>query len=209
MKNGNVKGLCIALGLMLGVQTASAVVTPYASRVAFDAANPNSIYETWDTYPAGQVIANGSALKGITYNSSAPNAVVTNTFLASTNPNTLGRTPVNFFNVGDSMTFTFATGVSAFGIDINTFATLAGAYTATTNLGDVINSVFDPFPATTTGQFVGFSSTTPFTAVTIAAPGGFSYNLDTMRIVSMPEPATALFGVLGAGVLALRRRRAA
>lgn len=105
------------------------------------------------------------------------------------------------------MTFSFGTGLSAFGIDIDTSAT-TGAYSATTNLGDIIASVSDPFPGFSTGNFVGFSSDTPFTSVTISANTGFTYTLDTLRAV--PEPGTlalAAFALLAAA--GWSRRRAA
>jgi len=200
--------IACAIALLVIAAPASATTIPFASRAAFDAAFPGAIYETWDSYAAGTTIANGGTLKGITYNSSAGIAVVQNNFLNSTPPNGLGRTPINFFDSADTIQFTFGTPLTAFGIDINTFATASGAYTATTNNGDVVGSFFNPFPGAGTGQFVGFSSTVPFTSVTIATPAGSTYTLDSLRAVPVPEPATiALLGTGLAGALAARRRR--
>ena len=85
------------------------------------------------------------------------------------------------------MTFSFATPLQAFGIDINANSGFDGAFQATTSQG-VALSVYDAFPLSEffSGQFLGFSSTNPFSSVTIAlGPSGDplfdAYTLDTMR----------------------------
>jgi hypothetical protein len=158
------------------------------------------------------VIPNGSTVNGITYASSQGSALVTDAFFVTTIPNGLGQSSDGFFEGFDTITFTFAGPAVAFGIDINTFATAPGAYTATTNTGEVGPSVFNPFP--TTGQFIGFSTNVPFTSVTIASPADVSYTLDTLRLVrvtaTVPEASPVLFGGLAAAVIGcgawLRRR---
>ncbi len=192
------------------VSTAPAAIVTYTNRAAFDAAFANANRENWDGFANGTVIPNGTTVNGITYNSSFGDALVTNQFAATTNPNTLGQSADGFFFPEDAMTFTFSRPLSAFGIDINTFATDNGAYTATTNNGDVISSFFDPFPGFGTGQFIGFFSTVPFTSVTITASdpvNGVSFTLDTLRAQVVPEPATlAVFGLMAAGAFGVRRR---
>jgi hypothetical protein len=190
---------------MLGsIVPAGAVPFVFPDRAAFIFAFPGSNIEGWDSFPDMFVFPNGSTTAGISYSSSAGNASVTNGFLASSGSNTLGRTPIEFFNVGDSVTFGFDTPLRAFGIDINTFATDNGSFTATTPVG-TFPSRFDPFPGFTTGQFIGFSSDVPFNTVTIAGPVGFTYTLDTLRSSPVPEPASML--LLGGGLAALVARR--
>lgn len=207
-----------ALGLVTvlvtaSVSTASAAIISYASRAAFDAAFPGSVVENWDGFAAGTTFPNGTSANGITYNASAGDAIVTNIFVYTTAPNTLGSTSNGnlYFGSAESMTFTFASPISAFGIDINTFATAVGAYTATTDGADVINSVFDPFPGFNSGQFVGFSSDTPFISVTIAPTTQFTYTLDTLRAVPagrVPEPSSLLLAAAALlGLVATARTR--
>ena len=182
----------------------------FNTRAAFDAAFPSAVIENWDAYPDLTIIPDGSTLNGITYNASGPGeAIVTNSFLPSTLPNGLGSTPGEFFDATQTMTFAFAAAISAFGIDINTFATVVGAYQVVTNLGEIVFSAFDPFPGSPTGQFIGFSTTLPFTSITISSPASTAYTLDTLRFVVagnvVPEPASLL--LLGMGVAAFVRTR--
>jgi PEP-CTERM motif len=196
-----------AIAVTVTATPAHATIITYTNRASFDAAFPGAAVENWDGFASGTTIPNGSTVNGITYHSSNGNALVTNNFLPSTAPNTLGENVNGFFLGTDSMTFTFTKPLTAFGIDINTFATATGDYIATTNNGDVINSFFNPFPSFGTGEFIGFSSTTPFTSVTISSPTGIAYTLDTLRAQAVPEPATlAVFGTLALGAFGVRRR---
>ena len=196
----------LVAGLLALAAPANAAIITYSSRAAFAAGVVGETIENWDSLADGTVIA---VLDGIIYTSSTGSAVVTDAFLPLSPPNGLGRTPTEFFAAGDTMTFTFPTPISAFAISINTFATTPGAYSATTNLGDVIGSFYDPFVPSSTGQFVGFSSTIPFTSVKLAAETGFSYTLDDMNylVASVPEPASATLLGLAAAVALYRRRR--
>ncbi|MGQ0792885.1 MAG: PEP-CTERM sorting domain-containing protein [Deltaproteobacteria bacterium] len=190
---------------------AEAVIVTFMDRASFAAAVPGATVENYDGVAAGTVIPDGNSFNGVTYNSSAGDALVTASFLPLSSPNGLGDTTVGFFLSADTITFTFPTLISAFGISVNTFAVATGDHTATTDLGDVVDSFFDPFPGFGTGQFIGFTSTIPFSSVTIAAPGGSAYTLDDLNfLAAAPEPATLL--LLGSGLAAVglfgRRKRA-
>jgi hypothetical protein len=82
-------------------------------------------------------------LNGVTYSASTGLPLVTNRFLTTTTPNGLGRTDVGFFLAGDTATFTFATAITAFAIDVNTFAKEDGSYSALLNTGDQLTSLFN------------------------------------------------------------------
>jgi hypothetical protein len=162
-------------------------------------------------------LANGTiltTLNGVTYGASQGSAIVTDTYLTTTNPNGLGSTSAGFFKSNESATLSFATAITAFGIDINTFAPTAGDYVATINLGNTILSKFDVFPGTSTGQFIGFISDTPFTSVSISPladpnQSSYSYTLDSLvygnaaAIVNAASPEPSTVGIFGLGLLLL------
>lgn len=188
---------------------AQALIIQY-DRATFDSLYPGSVLENWDGFPSGTLLNNGSEVNGITYNSGVGTAVVTNSFSNTTAPNGLGLAPNGFFLSTDSITFAFKHALTAFGIDINTFSQ-GGSITATTSNGDSINSLFDPFPGSPTGEFLGFFSDTEFSSITLAGVGANNFSLDTLRGVessSTPIPTPALLpGLIGMGVAALRKSK--
>jgi hypothetical protein len=189
--------------VLLFAGPASAAIIAFPSRAAFGAGVTGQIVETWDDNPVGTVIPDGGTLDGIIYFTLGPNdAAVGNGFTPLSFPNSLGDAGDGFFAPTEPIRFTFPAGALAFGISINTFATGTGAYQATTSLGDVAGSVFDPFPGVVppTGQFIGFLSDTPFSTVTLTAPGGFSYTLDDLSFVPVTVPGPATLILVGAGL---------
>lgn len=208
----------VCVGLWTSVASA-ATITTY-DRAAFQTALSGGTLsgQNFDSIAPDTVLG---TLDGVTYGASGGDPIVTDNYLTTTAPNGLGSTSVGFFQASESATFTFATAITAFAIDINTFATYEGAYTATLNLGDVVSSKFDVFPNFSTGQFLGFTSDVAFTSVTISAvadPGSgatFPYTLDSLvygdaAAVAVPEPSSlvlcGLASFVGCGIWARRRR---
>jgi hypothetical protein len=197
------------LSTVCGITAAQASIIEYSTRVAFGAAlGAAEVVETFDGVTAPFVIPNGTSFNGVTYTSSNGNPLITSGFLALSQPNTLGEDVSGFFLASDTMTFSFPSPIRALGISINTFDTGPG-FTLTDNLDDVATSSFDPFPGQATGEFVGFTSTIPFTAVTFASVGGFSSTLDNLSYAVAPvvEPGTLVLLSVGLfGLWGIRRR---
>ncbi|RYD66580.1 MAG: PEP-CTERM sorting domain-containing protein [Verrucomicrobiaceae bacterium] len=197
----------------LPLSSASAAVLSSLDRATFQNALQGSSslgFQNFDGLAAGSVLTN---LGGVSYASSSGQPVVTNSFLTSTSPNGLGATGAGFFTSGTTATFTFAQAITAFAIDINTFATANGSYTATLDTGDTAESIFETFPGAGTGQFLGFVSSNPFTTVTLADTG-FAFTLDTLVygakesvVPAVPEPATWAMMFLGLGFVGSTLRR--
>jgi hypothetical protein len=218
--------------ILLTAVQAQADIVPYSNRIAFDAAGVGFIFETWDEFDSGYVINDGSTVNGVTYNyipdtlepRTGVNFMVTNANAYTTFPNTLGLTGDGtetnpYYFTYDGVQFVFSQPIYAFGIDIDTAAPQPdpedpsappGFFQATTNLGDIAYSYFDPFPGYDTGQFIGFTSTEPFTSVTITLtdPDNYAYSwaLDTMRVPLPPSLLLLGSGLAGLGLLRLRKR---
>jgi PEP-CTERM motif len=166
--------------------------------------------QNFDGIASGTII---STVNGVTYAASLGSPLVTDAYLTTTPPNGLGSTSVGFFEPAETATMTFGSAITAFAIDINTFATANGAYEVTLNDGTTVLSLFDVFPGGSTGQFLGFTDSVPFTSVTISSLDGYSYTLDSLvygnaaAISATPEPSTLLlFGTSLLGLASFRRK---
>lgn len=206
----------------------AATITEY-NRATFQAALASDALngQNFDSLPLGTI----TTVNGVTYTPSLGTAVVTDSYLTTTPPNGLGSTSVGYFEANETLTIIFSTPITAFAIDINTYASRNGDYKGVVNDGSssVIPSVFDVFPNTETGEFLGFTDSAPFTSIVISnvadlgtgngscnSNGTCSYTVDTLAygnasaVSGVPEPAT--FGMAGLGlaigVLSLRKRAA-
>lgn len=217
-------------GLVMALSSAAQATTVVSvDRASFAAAVDGGTIsgEDFENIAVGTTL---TGLDGVSYSASGGDVVVTDAFLTTTFPNGIGSTGSiaagalePFFLESETATFTFDTAITAFAIDVNTFADTEGAYIATTNAGDVISSLFEVFPDSVTGQFIGFVADTSFTSVTIAAITGFSYTLDSLVFgdaaavvntgdvfgTEVPLPAALPLMIAGLGGLSVisRRRR--
>jgi hypothetical protein len=192
------------------------------SREVFQAALTagNLFGQNFDAIAPGMIV---NTINGVTYSASQGSAVVTGDFLATTPPNGLGSTSFGYFASTESAVISFATPITAFAIDINTFADSPGGdYVARLDIGSTISSRPVFFGDTSIGEFFGFTSDTPFSRVTISpaanvgtpSPHTLDYTLDTLifgeesNVRVTPEPST--WGMLASGLgllLASHERR--
>ena len=199
----------LLMTVLFGLSHVSAAATITAfNRAAFQAAVGSGVDEqNFDTFAAGTELTTDG---NVNYAASGGTPLVTSEYLTTSIPNGLGSTSAGFFLPDETATFTFLMPVTAFGIDINTFSPTEGAYRAVVGTGDQVLSKFDVFPGEATGQFIGFTSDTAFTSVTIEALTGFTYTLDGLvygeaGALLVPEPT--VLGLVGLGIVAALRRR--
>src|SRR5579864_5722055 len=113
------------------LQMATAATITDFNRVTFQTALSGATLsgQNFDSLPLGNI----TTVNGVTYTPSSGTAVVTNHFLTTTAPNGLGSTSFGFFGPTETLTLTFSSAITAFALDINTFATRSGDYHATVN----------------------------------------------------------------------------
>ncbi len=190
--------------LIVAPRFSVAAVINSVDRATFQAAISGGTIseENFDLLSVGTILG---VTPNITYSASNGSPIVTNSFLTSTIPNGLGSTSFGFFGPAESAAFSFSAPITAFAIDVNTFATADGAYSATINTGDIVSSLSEVFPNQSTGQFIGFVSNVAFTDVVIVSSGGFSYTLDTLVYgdASAVVPVPATVWLFGAGLISL------
>jgi len=197
--------LASVIAFLLASSVASAATVQTFGRSDF-AAQPlagNLQGETFDDMPLGPI----ADTSPVTISASEGAVVVTSLFLTTSGPQGIGWGDRQYFSAAQSVTFNFTIAISAFAIDINTYATENGAFMASflpefgpglqdgqgggTGAG-VAYSRFDPFPKRNSkgeflGQFLGFSSETPFRSVTLSKVSKGTFTLDSLQF--LPEPA--------------------
>lgn len=192
--------------------TARAATITYTNSAAFFAAlgaNPSTT-ETYEGLTLNSIIADGSTVNGITYNSFPANTDgridtlynrIGNQSLALQR----GADNAAFFFGGDFMTVTFPFAVNAVGIFFNANTTPLNSLQIQTAVGNAGNgSVYDQ----STLFFVGLISDTSFNSATIGGIAGASaFNLDNLTYVQgqsvpVPDPASTML-LLGTGLAAL------
>ncbi len=200
--------------------------------------------ETFDRYVSGTVLSNTPK---VTYKVSASNFYkntktrvenkvrVVNRGLASSGKKSIGSlittstSTFTAFVFDQTVTFNFASEIVGFAIDINSFLNSGykfkngkkgtGVFTAVTNTGEVIKSLYDPFATYSEGgknykigNFIGFTTEKPFTSIKITSPRDidtrYTFKLDTLVTVPPPPPPSPVpvppaLPMLGAAVLAL------
>ncbi len=199
-----------AFGFLLAAANSQAATITSVDRAAFAAAVVGGTIgsQDFDGIAAGTLL---TTTPDVTYSASGGTPIVTANFLTTTPPNGLGSTSIGFFN-DEIATFVFTMPITAFAIDINTFAEADGAYSATLNTGDVVLSLFEVFPGQITGQFIGFVSDTPFSSVSISQNDAFTFTLDTLvygdaATVVVPLPGALLLLLSALPIFRLIGRR--
>jgi hypothetical protein len=207
--------------LIATVVTAAQAVTidSSISRDVFQSAFAagNLFGENFDSLASGTIV---NTVDGVTFTASQGSAVVTSDFVATTPPNGLGSTSFGFFASTESATISFTTAITAFAIDIDTFAPASGDYVAALDIGSTVASKLVYFGGSSVGQFFGFTSDTPFRSVTISPATDaednvpFAYTLDTLIFgeamnlhSAVPEPSTWVLLASGLGLLVAWRSK--
>lgn len=203
--------------MLSAIQSASAATITSVDRATFATAVSGGTIssDNFDSYAAGIT----PTTPGVTYSASNGSVITTSSFLTTTSPNGIGSTSIGFFLEGETATFSFSSAITAFAIDINTFATSDGAYTATLDIGDTIDSIFEVFPSQATGQFLGFVSSDAFNSLTLSNVNSVTdpnetYTLDSLvfgdaaaLVNPIPLPAGGWLMLAGMGALFAARRR--
>jgi hypothetical protein len=207
-----------ATGLTISSGLAKATVTEFTSQAAFNAAAPH--LNTYGFYTGGATSWPASPLifHGLSFSSNVTAADIANggspvLSLISVKDNSYyGRDflEVENTNVGLIAEIDSA-GTRAIGFTFGNWLTLYGAGGSAT----VTLSTGDSFIITPTfpDQFIGFTSTTPITSVTIDYPASFGaagYALDITSVTTVPETSTwamMLVGFAGLGFAGYRRSK--
>jgi hypothetical protein len=200
-----------AIGLTGSAGFANATVTEFNSQAAFDAAVPGayiSAFSAGGAYPF-VYLGNSAAFNGLTFTSNATAADSANGgtpvlfLIPATATPTYGQDFLSFQNtdVGISAEID-SVGTHAIGFTFGSYVPSGGA-TLTLSTGD--SFAINP---TSSATFIGFTSTTAITSVTVDYPNGYAFDL--VSVSTVPEPATwtmMLVGFAGLGFAGYRRSK--
>ena len=220
-RSAHLRSACAGLLLAATSVANHASITGFTDAASFQADTAGLLAQLsdFDALAAGDPVSGGAGFS-LSVSAGGDSPVVASGFWTTSGANYLGLNNVDGqFLSGDTLTFTFARPVAAFGLYV-----IGGADLANPAFGDVgvtmaagASSVTtSKLPAQTDGQgsyafflgFVGQGSTLSSVVLTGFSPGLLEYAVDDVRLASaVPEPANAW--LLAAGLLGLAtwRRR--
>jgi hypothetical protein len=200
----------VAASIVAVAGSADAAVTEYTSQSAFDAAAPTSHTFGFDAGGATNLEPNPVKFGGLSFSDNVTAADLANggaplLFLVpATDTPTYGRDFLAYQNTNQGISAEIdSAGVTAIGFTFGSYLPTGDA-TLTLSTGDS----FTITPTSDTG-FIGFTSTSPITSVTVDYPNSFTFDLLNVSSTAVPEPATWAMMLLGFGGLggAMRSRR--
>jgi hypothetical protein len=192
-----------AAAMMAGAGPAMAQVTEYTSQTAFDAAAPTATTFGFNAGGTSTAVPNPSTFGGLTFTSGTTAGDIANSgtpilFLiyAGDTP-TYGVDFLSYQNTQNGIVGTIGSaGTTAIGFQYGSYVPIDGSATVTLSTG---NS-FLITPSSTAG-FIGFTSTSPITSVSIDYPNSYALDLVSVSVSPVPEPATWLMMLIGLGGL--------
>jgi len=212
-KHGLVR-LFAGLAALAGLSCASsalAQVTEFTSQSAFDAAIPNSATYRFNAGGAITPISNSTTFNGVTFADDTTATDIANSevpllfMIDSGDVPTYGADFLSFQNQDTNIEATITlTGANFFGFNYGSYVPIDGNATLTLNTGQ--SYTITPISSE---NFIGFSSTTPITSITIDYPNSYAFDVISYSTVSAaPEPATWMMMLIGVGIVgaALRWR---
>jgi hypothetical protein len=191
--------------------SADAAVTMYSSQAAFDAAVPTASTFGFNAGGVFSLEPNPVKMHGLSFRDDATAADAATggvplLFLVDT-----GDTPtygVDFLTYQNTQPGIIANvlskGATAIGFTFGSYLPTGDA-TLTLSTGDSFT-----ISPSSTATFIGFTSTTPITSVSVDYPNSYAFDLTSVSVLgSVPEPASWALMLIGIGGLgaAMRNRR--